>query len=711
MAGQYCMARGTSYRVENNQDGSESMPVAITVETGIGVVTLDNPPVNAISPWVPRAMIAALRAVAADPAVRAIVVRGAGRCFSAGADIAAFDLPRADAPTLRDLIAAIDAVEKPVVMAIHGLAYGGGLELALAGHLRVAMADARFALPELNLGLIPGAGGTQRLPRLIGIPNAMRMILDGRPVTAGDALEWGLIDAIAEGDLTEAAVARAHGASIRRVRDMPMPDVSAMAASVPAAAKKRPLLRPVVDAAIDAVRAGATLAFDAACARERATFEALLRTDVSRGMRHAFSAERAVGRMNGLPAVPDDIASAAIIGAGTMGTGIALALLGAGLPVTLIDPNDCSRARAAETIRKTLFDGAARGRMTQEQARTRLGLLEVKNSIDGAGAADIIIEAVFEDLDVKRQVFAAVDKIAKPGAVLASNTSTLDVDAIAAATSRPGSVVGTHFFSPANVMRLLEIVRGARTDASIVVRVLAFAKRIGKVGVVCGVCDGFIGNRMFEEYLRQAYWLLEQGALPEQLDGALERWGMALGPLRVMDLAGQDIGWSIRKRRAIEHPDRPYSVIPDRICEMGRFGQKTGAGFYLYPDGRRAVTDPRIDALVIAESARLGIVRREIDDAEIVESCVLALVNEGAKLLGEGIATRPLEIDQVYIHGYGFPPERGGPMFFADLLGVETVISRIEALSRGRNGWAWQTAPLLRDLAARGATLASLNGA
>jgi 3-hydroxyacyl-CoA dehydrogenase len=379
--------------------------------------------------------------------------------------------------------------------------------------------------------------------------------------------------------------------------------------------------------------------------------------------------------------------------------------------VTLIETRPEARERCLATVRDTLAASVKRGRATREEADARLSRFTLDGDMAGVADADIVVEAVFEEMGVKRDVFAALDRLAKPGAILASNTSTLDIDAIAAVTSRPEAVAGTHFFSPANVMKLLEIVRGAATAPEVTGRLLALAKRLGKVGVVAGVCDGFIGNRMFEEYLRQAYWMLEEGALPDQVDTAMERWGMALGPLRVMDLAGNDIGWSVRKRRAVEHPDAPYSRIPDAVCERGRFGQKTGAGWYLYPDGRRAVPDPAIDALVIAESERLHLARRTVPDEEVVERGLLALINEGAKLLADGIAARPLDVDQVWLHGYGFPAERGGPMFHADRLGLPHVLARVEALHAGRNGWAWTPAPLLRDLVARGEIFASLNKA
>jgi len=404
-----------------------------------------------------------------------------------------------------------------------------------------------------------------------------------------------------------------------------------------------------------------------------------------------------------------DIASVAVIGGGLMGTGIATAILSADLPVTLIEPQPEARARAEATIARTIRRDVEKGRIAADQGTARIGRLRMAEESAAAAGADLVIEAVFEDLAVKAQVFRALDRIARPGAILASNTSTLDLDAIAGFTDRPDHVVGLHFFSPANVMKLIEIVRGQATAPEVLATAMAFTRRIGKIGVIAGNCDGFIGNRIFEEYLRQAYFLAEEGALPQQIDAALEAWGMAMGPYRTMDLAGQDIGWKIRQRRAIEQPDRPYSGFPDRICALGRFGQKVGKGIYLYPDGRTATIDPEIDALLIAYSAEQGIARRTIGDEEIVERCLMAMINEGARILEEGIAYRPADIDSVYRHGYGFPAARGGPMAYADSLGLPHVAARIDALARGRNGWAWQASPLLKDLAARGGRFAELD--
>jgi 3-hydroxyacyl-CoA dehydrogenase len=686
------------------------MAIITTIQDGIAVLQLDNPPVNAVASWVPGSLIEALLHQMNSSDISGIVLSGAGRCFSAGADIAGFDRPDTGENGLRALMVALDSATKPVVAALHGYAFGGGLEIAMAAHWRVAAAGTRLGLPEINLGLLPGAGGTQRLPRLVGIARALEMMTSGKPIDAAAAHAAGLVDELADGDVVAAAMALARASGVRRVRDIVVaPDDAALAAARAQAATRK-LRGPVLLAIIDCVADAAGLPFDTAIALEAERFGGLLASDASRGLRHAFFAERAVARVPGLPLVDAlDIGAVAVIGAGTMGSGIAIALLEAGIAVTLIEQREDALAAGAARVRDTIQGQVKRGRIGQAVADARIAALSVSTALADVAAADVVIEAVFEDLEVKRSVFAALGRLARPEAMLASNTSTLDVDLIAEAAMGPERVVGLHFFSPANIMRLLEVVRGARTSPVVLARAMALAKRIGKVGVVAGVCDGFIGNRMFEEYLRQAYLLIEEGALPAQVDDAMEVWGFALGPLRVMDLAGQDIGWSIRKRRAIEQPDRPYSTLPDLICEQGRFGQKTGAGWYLYPDGRKPLHDATIDALVVAHSAMIGLQRRSVGDAEIVERCSLALINEGAKLLGEGIAARPLDVDQVWLHGYGFPAERGGPMFQADMMGLPFVLDRLNALSAGREGWAFRPAPLIEQLVAEGRNFGSLN--
>ena len=693
--------------------------VAVTVEDrdGAALITFANPPVNALSvrAGLVPALLEALRQQTARTDIGAIVLRGAGKFFAAGADILDFgEDPKAVRP-VRDLMDTLDRAPVPVVMAIHGLALGGGLELALAGHYRVCAPGTRFGFPEVLLGLLPGAGGTQNLPRLTGALRALELISSGKEITAEAALAAGIVDELAAGDVSEAALAAANrlkGSSPARVRDRE----ADMTGFAEAAEKMRAELRrkpPLGRARSDIIGCIAAAAgpYEDGLALEHRRFDELMLSEPSRGLRHAFFAPRTAMRIPGLAptikAAP--IRSAAVVGAGLMGTGIATVLLAAGLPVTLIEPRDDARTRAQATVRANFERDVAKGRLREADAAERAGRLTCSADIAASASADLVIEAVFEDMAVKREVFTALDRIAKPDAILASNTSTLDLDAIAGFTARPRRVLGMHFFSPAYVMKLLEIVRGVQTDTGVLETIRQFARQLGKVAVIAGNCDGFIGNRMFEEYLRQTYFLLEEGALPDQIDRALEAWGMAMGPLRTMDLAGQDIGWSIRKRRALEHPDRPYSKIPDMVCELGRYGQKTGKGFYLYPDGRKAIVDPEIDALVVRHSHTLGLTRRAIEDAEIVERCVLALVNEGARLLAEGFAYRPADIDVVWLNGYGFPAERGGPMFYADRLGLNAVVARLRHYAAGRQGWAWEPSTLLVDLAARDATLASLN--
>ena len=686
------------------------MAVAISKNGGVAVLVLDHPPVNAVSHAVAVALQAALEQQLADPSVEAVVLAGAGRGFCAGADIAGFDSTETGGTAMRALMASLDAATKPVVVALHGFALGGGLEIAMAAHWRVAAAGTKLGLPEINLGLLPGAGGTQRLPRLVGVGRALEMMISGSPIPAEAALEAGLVDEVSVGDALPAAIAFAAAAAVRRTRDMQAaPDGQAILAARGAIVKRRHRALALT-ALIDCVADATALNFDKAVLAEASRFGALLASEPSRGLRHGFFAERAVGRMPGIPTGDaSDIAVVAVVGAGTMGSGIAITLLEAGIAVTLIDLRAEALEAAGLRIHRTIESQVARGRVTEAVARSRLALLTLAPALAAAATADLVIEAVIEDLGVKRAVFAELGGIVRPDAILATNTSTLDVNAIADAAPGPERVVGLHFFSPANIMRLLEIIRGSKTAPFVLGRVVALSRRIGKVGVVAGVCDGFIGNRMFEEYLRQAYLLLEEGALPTQVDDAMENWGFALGPLRVMDLAGQDIGWSIRKRRAVEQPGRPYSRLPDIICEQGRFGQKTGAGWYLYPDGRKPLHDETIDAAVVANSAMLGVVRRAVSEPEIVERCLLAQINEGAMLLAEGIAARPLDIDQVWLHGYGMAPERGGPMFQADLLGLPHVLERLVALSAGREGWAFRPAPLIRRLVQEGRDFASLN--
>jgi 3-hydroxyacyl-CoA dehydrogenase len=684
-----------------------------SVHGAVAVIRLDNPPMNTLAHAMREAVMEQLQRAAADPSVQAIVLTGGGRAFCSGAEIREFNTPKAvAAPSVREIIAAIEALAKPVVAAIHGVAMGGGLELALGCHYRVAAPGAQLALPEVKLGLIPGAGGTQRLPRALGVERALEMIVSGNPVKSEAVAGTALVDEIVTGDLGQGALAYAEriagAGTLPRLRDMS----AAVARSGSFAEARKKAARdqrgyPAPARAIDAVEGSVTLPFDEGVKLERRIFEELLLTPESRALRHAFFGERAVAKV---PDVPEDtptieVKRVAVVGAGTMGGGIAMAFANAGLPVTLLDAERAALDRGMATIRGNYAGAVGRGRLTQAEMDARLGRIGTTLSYDGIREADLVIEAVFEDMRVKQDVFAALDRAMKPGAVLATNTSTLDVDAIALATSRPESVIGLHFFSPANVMRLLEIVRGKRTSKPVLATALKLAKTIRKLGVVSGVCDGFIGNRMVEQYLRQAGFLLDEGALPQQVDRALQDWGMAMGPFAMSDLAGNDIGWAIRKRRYAERPEFTYSRIPDLICELGRFGQKTGAGFYRYEAGARApIPDPAVEKLIVGHSASIGLARRAITDKEIVERCIYALVDEGARILEEGIALRAVDIDMVYIAGYGFPPYRGGPMFYADIVGLDQVVAAIERYARGYRGEAWEVAPRLAQLAREGKT-------
>ena len=681
------------------------------VHDNVAVITLNNPPVNGLGLATRTAAVAALRRAQDDAAVAAIVLTGAGKVFSGGADIKEFNSPNALAePSLFTLIATAEGSAKPVVAAIHGVCMGGGLELALGCHYRVALPGAQIALPEVKLGLLPGAGGTQRLPRVLGLDMALNMIVSGTPVLSDKLAGTGLFDEVfpAGTDVVQAAVAFAKSISavrpLPRVRDLVVdyPDHAAfLQAAREAAAGPFPAPRECVDT----VAASVTMPFDEGIRFERQRFMHLMQTTASKALRHAFFAERLASK---IPDVPADtptrkIDTAAVIGAGTMGGGIAMNFANAGIPVILLETQQAALDKGLATIRKNYETTRDKGKLTAEKCAQRVGLIRGTLDYAAIANADIVVEAVFEDFAVKETVFRQLDAVMKPGAILASNTSTLDVDKIAALTKRPQDVIGTHFFSPANVMKLLEIVRGKATAKDVLATTLALSKKLKKTGVVAGVCDGFIGNRMVEQYVRQAGFLLDEGALPAQVDRAAEQFGFAMGPFRMGDLAGNDIGWYIRKRRALESPGMLYSKTADLLCEQGRFGQKTGAGWYDYKPGERtAYPSPLVDAMVVAHSAALGVARRAITDAEIVERLVYALVNEGAQILAEGIAMRASDIDMVYLTGYGFPLYRGGPMFYADTVGLPKVLAAIEHYARGANGAAWTPAPLLVQLAAAG---------
>ncbi|WP_186059828.1 3-hydroxyacyl-CoA dehydrogenase NAD-binding domain-containing protein [Burkholderia gladioli] len=689
------------------------MAVDYTTRDGVAVITLNNPPVNGLGYSTRAGVMDGLDRALQDPAVTAIVLTGAGRAFSGGADITEFNTPKAlQEPSLHTLIAAVEASAKPVVAAVHSVVMGGGLELALGAHYRIAALGTQVALPEVKIGLLPGAGGTQRLPRALGLETALNMIVSGAAVPSEQLAKSGLFDEMAEGDLLEAAVALARRVGAKpgphpRVRDRKIehPNAAGFIQFARNSARAAAPQYPAPHKCIDAIEAGVLKGFDQGLIDEREGFVALVQTPESRALRHAFFGERAASKIPDVPADTPvrEIRKLGVIGAGTMGGGITMNFLNAGLPVTLLETKQEALERGLATIRKNYEAQVKKGKLSEEKLEARMALISPTLSYEDLKDADLIIEAVFEELGVKEQVFRKLDEVAKPGAILASNTSTLDVNKIAAFTRRPQDVVGMHFFSPANVMKLLEVVRGEHTAKDVLATVMQLAKKIRKTAVVSGVCDGFIGNRMVEQYIRQALFMLEEGALPAQVDRAIEAFGFAMGPFRMSDLAGNDIGWAIRKRRYLEQPELHYSKIADRLCELGRFGQKTGGGWYDYQAGeRRAKPSKLVDEMVLAYSKEAGVERRKIADEEIVERLVYALVNEGAKILEEGIASKASDIDMVYLTGYGFPLWRGGPMLYADTVGLYNVERSMRRYAAGANGDAWQPAPSIAKLAAAG---------
>ena len=687
----------------------------------VGVVTVDNPPVNALSRAVRQGLLDALKQGLDDAEATSLIVIGAGRTFIAGADIKEFGKPL-EPPDLNLVISGLESSPKPTIAAIHGTALGGGLEVALGCHYRVAVAAAQVGLPEVKLGILPGAGGTQRLPRLVGAKPALDMITTGDFVRAGKARELGILDEIVEGDLLDGALRFAasvagRGTAGRRIsdRDEKLAEArgnAALFADYRAAVKKRARGQESPLRCVDAVEAAANLPFDQGLKREREIFQELVTSTQSRALIHAFFAEREA--MN-IPDIPADtpmrtIKSAAVIGAGTMGGGIAMNFANAGISVAVIETSQEALERGLGIVRGNYAATVAKGRLDQAAMDKRLSLIKGTLDLAAVKDADIVVEAVFEEMAIKKEVFARLDKLAKPGAILATNTSSLDVDVIAAETARPQDVIGTHFFSPANVMRLIEIVRGAKSGKDVVATTMKLARTLAKVPVLVGVCDGFVGNRMIFQYSREAEFLLEEGALPWQVDKALQDWGLAMGPFAMSDMAGNDVGWRIRKQQAATRPnDRRYSHLADRICEQGRYGQKTNAGWYRYEKGSRTpLPDPEIEKLILAESKRLGIERKPISDEEIVKRTLYALVNEGAKLLEEGIALRPSDIDVIYLTGYGFPAWRGGPMFYADTIGLDKVYADVKRFHETQ-GFFWRPAPLLEKLAREGRRFADLN--
>ncbi len=690
------------------------MTAAYQQHGAIAVITLNNPPVNGLGYATRSGIVEGVNRALADASVTAIVVTGGGKAFSGGADIREFNTPKAmQEPSLMTVINIIESADKPVIAAIHAVAMGGGLELALGCHYRVALPGAQIALPEVKLGILPGAGGTQRLPRVLGLEMALNMIVSGTPVMSEKLAGTKLFDQIIEGDLLQGALAFATKvAAVRplpKVRDLKVRHANADGYLQFARNTVRVMAKnyPAPLQCVEAVAASVSKKFDDGMAFEREQFMALVQTTESKALRHAFLGERAAGKIPDVPADTPlrDIKSVAVIGAGTMGGGITMNFVNAGIPVKMLEMKQEALDKGIATIRKNYENSMKKGKLTQEKLDQRMALISGTLSYDEIGQADIVVEAVFEDMGVKETVFTKLDSVMKQGAILASNTSTLDVDKIAAFTKRPQDVIGTHFFSPANVMKLLEIVRGAKTGKDVLATTMALAKKIKKTGVVSGVCDGFIGNRMIEQYSRQAGFLLEEGCLPEQVDKAVEKMGFAMGPFRMGDLAGNDIGWYIRKRRYVEKPEVTYSKTADLLCEMGRYGQKTGAGWYDYKAGdRKPYASKEVNDMIIAHSAELGIERRKISDTEIVERLIYALVNEGAQILEEGIAMRASDIDMVYLTGYGFPLYRGGPMFYADTVGLSNVVMAMQRYAKGRHGDAWKPAPLLAKLAAEGKT-------
>ena len=682
----------------------------------VALLRLTNPPVNGLSFAMRAALDASLAEALADDSVTALVIAGAGRMFCGGADIREFSAPPPPGATL--LPAVLDKIEaspKPVVAAIHGVAAGGGMEVALACHVRLAAPGTKLGLPEVTLGILPGAGGTQRMPRLIGFEAALDVIVGGKLHPVDKAVELGFVDERVDGDLEATAIARARqlaadGAPLRRASQIEKHLETARAQPElferfrkKMAKRARGFDAPY--ACVECVEKALTLPYPEALKHERVVFNRLRESDQSAAQRHAFFSEREVAK---IPDVPKDtptrpIAAAAVVGCGTMGGGIAMSIANAGLPVTVLESSQEALDRGMAIIRKNYAATVAKGRLSQAEMDARLARITPTLDDDALGAADVVIEAVFEEMPLKKEVFARLDRVCKADAILATNTSTLDVNEIAASTSRPEQVIGTHFFSPANVMRLVENVRGERTSAETIATVMKLSKTLGKIGALVGVCDGFVGNRMLYAYRRQADFLLEEGALPAQVDKAIYDFGLPMGPYQMADLTGLDVSWRVRKAQA---PTRPahlrYSPIADRICEMGRYGQKTGAGWYRYEEGSRVpIPDPTIHDLIVRVSEELSVTRRAIADDEIVPRCLYPLVNEGAKILDEGLALRASDIDVIWMHGYGFPRYRGGPMFWADLVGLRTVYDTMSRLHDEHGEWL-EPAPLLRRLAEEG---------
>lgn len=691
--------------------------VALEKRGAIGLIRIDYPPVNALSQAVRAGIKTAVEQVASDDSIAIVIVHADGRTFVAGADINEFSQPKMMEPGFHEIFDLIEQLDRPVVAAIHGTALGGGLELALACHYRIALASAKVGLPEVHLGILPGAGGTQRLPRLAGAQRALDMILGGAPVSAQTALEFGIIDEVADGDILDSAIAYAErllnsGAEPRRSSALIVDPASAppgLFEQAREALRKRPTGNPAPQRIIECVEAALTLSFKEGAALETRLVEECRVSPESQALRHRFFAEREAAKIPGLAKDLSlrSIRRVGVIGAGTMGGGIAMNFANVGIPVMLIEAEQAALDRGLEVVRKNYEVSAARGRISNEQVKQRMALLQGSLDYNDLSDCDLVIEAVFENMDLKKEICARLGEVCKPGAIIASNTSTLDVDVLAQASGRPADVVGMHFFSPANVMRLLEVVRGEETAPEVLATVVKLAKTIAKVPVVSGVCFGFIGNRMLESYLRESEFLMMEGATPAQIDAAIQSVGLPMGPCRMLDMAGLDVGAKVvieQEKAGILPPDPSYRAVVQKMLELGRFGQKTGAGYYKY-EGRNPVADPEVEQICAELAAEYGIERRDdITDQEIIERCFYPLINEGARILEEGIAYRASDIDVVWMNGYGFPDYLGGPMFWADTLGLDHITDRLDhyATIRGNAFGYWTRADLLMSMVAEG---------
>ena len=693
--------------------------VSYEVRGSIGLIQINNPPVNALSvnKGVLQGLLDAIKSGDHDPQVNAFLLIGGGKNFSGGADISEFGKPKAPGmATLSDLLDYMDTVTKPIVAALSGPTMGGGFELSLTCHYRLASQEAIVGLPEVKLGILPGAGGTQRLPRIIGAEQALELITSGAFVSAQNAKALGIVDEIIDEELLEGSIrwikrALRSGSPVARVSERSVKtnaDPEAFITKARAVAEKKWRGYPAPLRIVECIDAAINKPFKEGMQIERKNIEALIPTDESKSLRHLFFAERQANKVDGITKeVPiAKIKSVSVIGAGTMGTGIAMNFLNVGIPVTIIDTNDETLQKGIDTIKGNYLSTVEKGRLSTEDRDRRVALLNGSTTVSSVSESDLVVEAVYEEMTIKKAIFLELDSVAKPSAILATNTSTLDVNEIASVTQRPEQVIGLHFFSPANVMQLLEVVRADKTSQEVVATSMSLAKKIKKIPVCVGVCDGFVGNRMIHTYLREAEYLIEEGALPQQVDHAIESFGFAMGPFRMCDLAGLDIGWAIRKRRKSEGlVSKRYVSIPDQLCERGWFGQKTGGGYYTYESGSRVpIVNPEVNAIVENASSEKGITRRTIEANEIVDRLMYALINEGAGILAEGVAQRASDIDVIYAAGYGFPRYRGGPMFYAQTIGLSNVVEGIERYSNQAHGEHWQVSPFLSDLVQKNQT-------